>query len=133
MRIKMFISLLVVFNHKSRFNLNIYLYTIFLMQIFISPSPLWGQKKTANLVNYQDKMWPRNTIFLPERPSGMWLANFEKEGNWARGPRSGSRGEAPAGSPELRRFSSIKYLKTPLRCPENLQLTLVDYTKIYKF
>ena len=34
---------------------------------------------------------------------------------------------------ELRRFSSIKYPKTPLRCPENLQLTLIDFTKIYKF
>ena len=35
--------------------------------------------------------------------TGMWLANFEKEGNWAsglgtaEGPRSGSRGEAQAG------------------------------------
>ena len=31
--------------------------------------------------------------------SGMWLANFEKEGNWARGlgPGIGVQGKAPAG------------------------------------
>ena len=60
----------------------------------------------------------------PMKQTGMWLANFEKEGI--------GRG-VPGPPKELRRFSSIKYPKTPLRCPQNLQLTLVDFTKIYKF
>ena len=49
--------------------------------------------------------------------SGMWLANFEKEGNWARGPGT-AEGPQSGSREELRRFWSIKYPKTPLRCPE---------------